>query len=357
MRLSPGDPFPRFSGRTPTNVMRMDYMPGRYIVLAFLPASASGAEIRAVMAMVADHQALFDDSHICFFGVLNHPRLIASAKDSPPGIRWFLDPDGDLFRRSGMPADGDSGEGGWIVLDPSLRVMKTAPLSRTAQVGRWIGELPGVDGHSGTRMTAPVLVVPRVLEPEICAEVIAMHRRGQAIEGLVISQVDGVASEPYVDRDYRSARQVPVADADLKSRIEERIFRRLAPEMLKALRYEARDIESWFVAAYEAAEGGRFRAHRDNVEPLQHRQFTLTINLNAEDYEGGDLRFPEYGTDTYRAPTGGAIVFASSLLHEVTLLRRGRRYGLVAFFVDPRAQADGGEEGEGGLEHAIELHG
>jgi predicted 2-oxoglutarate/Fe(II)-dependent dioxygenase YbiX len=335
----------------------MDYMPGRYIVLAYLPGSASAAEIRSVMAMLAEHQTLFDDARICFFGVLNHPRLIASAKDSPPGIRWFLDPDGDLFRLSGMPIGGESDAGGWILLDPSLRVMRTAPLSGTAQVGRWIRELPGVDGHSGTRMTAPVLIVPRVLEPEICAELIALHRRGRAIEGMVISQVDGVASEPYVDRDYRSARQVSIAESDLKSRIEERIHRRLAPEMLKALRYEVRDIESWFVAAYEAADGGRFRAHRDNVAPLQHRQFTLTINLNAEDYEGGDLRFPEYGTDTYRAPTGGAIVFASSLLHEVTLLRRGRRYGLVAFLVDPRGRPGEGEDAEGGREHAIEIHG
>ncbi|HEX8224169.1 MAG TPA: hypothetical protein VF605_10165 [Allosphingosinicella sp.] len=333
----------------------MDYMPGRYIVLAFLPASASAAEIRGVMAVLAERQALFDDSHICFFGVLGHPRLIASAKDSPPGIRWFLDPDGDLFRQSGMASGREAGEGGWIVLDPSLRVMKTAPLARSAEIGRWIAELPAVDGHSGTRMTAPVLIVPRVLEPELCTQLIAMHRHSQAIEGLIVSEVDGVASEPYVDRDYRSARQVPVADTDLKSRIEARILRRLAPEMLKALRYRVRDIESWFVAAYEAADGGRFRAHRDDVAPLQHRQFTLAINLNAGDYEGGDLRFPEYGSDTYRAPTGGAIVFASSLLHEVTLLRRGRRYGLVAWFVDRRGPADGGEEG--GREHAVEIHG
>jgi predicted 2-oxoglutarate/Fe(II)-dependent dioxygenase YbiX len=340
MKLSPGDPFPHFAGRTPTNVMRMDYMPGRYIALAFLPASASPAEIREVMAVLAEREALFDDSHICFFGVLNHPRLIATAQDSPPGIRWFLDPDGDLFRQSGMPLGGEGKQGGWIVLDPALRVMKTAPLSQSAEIGRWIAELPGVDGHSGTRMNAPVLIVPRVLEPEICKEAIALHRRGQSIEGLIVSEIDGVASEPYVDRDYRSARQVSIADSDLRRRIEARIHRRLAPEMLKALRYEVGDVESWFVAAYDSDDGVRFRAHRDNVAPLQHRQFTLAINLNAEDYEGGDLRFPEYGAGAYRAPTGGAIVFASSLLHEVTLLTRGRRYTMVAFFVDrPRLES------------------
>ena len=336
MKLSPGDPFPHLTGRTPTDAMRMDYMPGRYIALAFLPASAPAAEIRAVMTALAEHEALFDDSHCCFFGVLKHPRLIASAEDSPPGIRWFLDPEGALFEESGMTF-GDVDEAGWIVVDPALRVLRTAPLSETAEVMRWLGALPPVDDHAGTRIVAPVLIVPRVLEPELCAEIIAMHRNGRAIEGPVITQTDGVVSAPYVDRDYRSAQQVSVTDPDLRGRIEDRLMRRLAPEVLKALRYEVRDIESCFVAAYDAADGGRFRAHRDNLRPLQNRQFTLAINLNAEGYEGGELRFPEFGSATYRAPTGGAIVFASSLLHEVTLITSGRRYVMLSFFIDPPA--------------------
>jgi predicted 2-oxoglutarate/Fe(II)-dependent dioxygenase YbiX len=345
MQLSPGDPFPHLQGRTPTDFMRMDYMPGRYIVLAFLPDSAPRAEIREVMAALAKHDVLFDDTNRCFFGVLNHSQLIASAQDSPPGIRWFLDPNGDLFRQSGVAFDGDVGQGGWIILDPSLRIMKTGPLSQTADIMRWVSALPPVNDHAGTRIVAPVLIVPRVFEAELCAELIAMHRNGPAIEGSVLVG-DDEGSQLQVDRDYRSTRQLSVTDPDLKARIEDRLLRRLAPEMMRGLRYEVRDIESCFVAAYDAAEGGRFRAHRDNLAPLQHRQFTFAINLNAEDYEGGDLRFLEFGTETYRAPTGGAIVFASSLLHEVTLITSGRRYVLLAWFIDrPMIESDvDGEE-------------
>jgi len=338
MKLSPGDPFPHLLGRTPTDMMRMDYMPGRYIVLAFLPDSAPRAELRAVMAALAENEALFDDANRCFFGVLKHPQLIASAQDSPPGIRWFLDSEGDLFRQSGVAFNGDGDQGGWIVLDPSLRVMKTAPLSQAAETMRWVGALPHVDDHAGTRMFAPVLIVPRVFEPALCAELIAMHRNGRPVEGSVlVGDEDG--SELQVDRDYRSTRQLSITDPDLKASVEDRIRRRLAPEILRGLRYEIQDIESCFVAAYDAAEGGRFRAHRDNLAPLQHRQFTFAINLNAEDYEGGDLRFLEFGTATYRAPTGGAIVFASSLLHEVTLITRGRRYVMLSFLIDRAAPA------------------
>jgi predicted 2-oxoglutarate/Fe(II)-dependent dioxygenase YbiX len=321
----------------------MNYMPGRYIVLAFLPASAPPAAIREVMAQLAAHEALFDDAHCCFFGVLKHPQLIASAANSLPGIRWFLDPDGDLFRESGMSLNGHGDESGWILIDPSLRVMKTAPLSQTGEVMRWVGELPSVDDYAGTRIHAPVLIVPRVLEPELCSELIAMHDGGRTIEGGLIDQSDGVMSAPFIDKNYRSTRQLSITDPDLKARIEERVRRRLAPEVMRALRYRVGIIESYIVTAYDAAEAGRFRAHRDNLPPLQRRQFTFAINLNAEDYKGGDLSFPEFGTETYRAPTGGAIVFASSLLHEVTLLTKGRRYVMLAFFVDRPVREAGGE--------------
>jgi len=62
-----------------------------------------------------------------------------------------------------------------------------------------------------------------------------------------------------------------------------------------------------------------------------------TINLNAEEYEGGDLRFPEFGQATYRAPTGGAVVFSCSLLHEATPVTKGTRYGFLPFLYNDEA--------------------
>ena len=70
----------------------------------------------------------------------------------------------------------------------------------------------------------------------------------------------------------------------------------------------------------------------------------MTINLNADDYEGGDLRFPEFGPRTYRAPTGGAVVFSCSLLHEATPVTRGRALRLPA--VPLRRRGGGDPRGE-----------
>ena len=40
----------------------------------------------------------------------------------------------------------------------------------------------------------------------------------------------------------------------------------------------------------------------------------MSLNLN-EDYEGGCIRFPEYGNMLYKPEPGAALIFSSSLLH------------------------------------------
>ena len=93
------------------------------------------------------------------------------------------------------------------------------------------------------------------------------------------------------------------------------------------------------VARYDAG-AGHFRRHRDNVgESVAFRQFALSVNLNAEEYEGGNLLFPEYNDHQYRPGTGDGIVFSSSLLHEVTPMTRGHRYVLLTFLHDIHAEA------------------
>jgi hypothetical protein len=49
---------------------------------------------------------------------------------------------------------------------------------------------------------------------------------------------------------------------------------------------------------------------------------------------GIGLRFPEFGSRQYQPPTGGALVFSCSLLHEVSPVRRGKRYAFLPFLYD-----------------------
>ena len=94
-------------------------------------------------------------------------------------------------------------------------------------------------------------------------------------------------------------------------------------------------IERYIVACYDATEGGYFKAHRDDTTAAtKHRKFAVSINLNAEEFEGGNLIFPEFGPQSYRPPTGGAVVFSCSLLHEATPVTQGTRYAFLPFLYD-----------------------
>jgi predicted 2-oxoglutarate/Fe(II)-dependent dioxygenase YbiX len=101
-------------------------------------------------------------------------------------------------------------------------------------------------------------------------------------------------------------------------------------------------IEAPRIGCYDASSGGRFRRHRDNTsQATAHRHFALSLNLNdPDDYDGGEVRFPEFGRELYRMGQGEALVFSSSLLHEVLPVIRGRRFGLFTFLsaAAPRAR-------------------
>jgi predicted 2-oxoglutarate/Fe(II)-dependent dioxygenase YbiX len=136
------------------------------------------------------------------------------------------------------------------------------------------------------------------------------------------------------DDRHKRRRDFLIEDAQLRRELVARLLRRLKPAVEKAFQFRATRIERYLVACYEAPHG-HFRPHRDNTtRGTAHRRFAVTINLNAGEYEGGDLRFPEYGARTYRAPTGGAVVFSCSLLHEATPMISGRRFAFLPFLYD-----------------------
>jgi predicted 2-oxoglutarate/Fe(II)-dependent dioxygenase YbiX len=227
---------------------------------------------------------------------------------------------------------------GWLLIDPNLRVMGRAPLDAPQALFRGISELPPPAGHAGVPLVAPVLVVPRVFDPAFCRELIAYYdaQGGQVsgvmrdIDGRTVGVLDGM----------KRRRDVNIVDEGLKAGIIEGLERALAPMIERTFHFRATRLERYLIACYDAEEGGYFRPHRDNQSfATAHRKFAVSINLNAEEFEGGDLRFPEFGPRTYRPPTGGAVVFCCSLLHEATPVTRGRRYAVLPFLYDAAGEA------------------
>jgi peroxiredoxin len=354
-RLAPGDAAPWFTAASSANPRYVfSSVAGRYVVLCFL-GSAARPEVQAALRAVAEHRALFDDRRAALFGVSLDPedRSQGRLQQSLPGIRHFWDFDGAVSRLYGallppsaqVPDSIDGAGGGlstyqpfWLVLDPMLRVLARLPLAEAAAAMRYVAALPPPERHAGVaEVPAPVLVLPRVFEPEFCRHLIGLYERHGGQPSGFMREVDGRTVAVFDHGHKRRADHV-IEDESVRAAARARIVRRLVPEIEKAFQFRATRMERYIVACYDATEGGHFAAHRDNTtKGTAHRKFAVTLNLNAEEYEGGELRFPEFGARSYRAPTGGAVVFSCSLLHEAQPVTRGRRYVFLPFLYDEAA--------------------
>jgi predicted 2-oxoglutarate/Fe(II)-dependent dioxygenase YbiX len=205
-------------------------------------------------------------------------------------------------------------------------------MARSADMLATVGRLPPVAEHPGVPLHAPVLIAPRVFEPDVCRRLIALHEAtGGKFSGVMRDAGDRTVA---VMDELKRRRDVVVEDAGLQAAIRERLERRLFPLIKRALGFTASRIERYVVSCYDAADEAVFHPHRDHTTMgTAHRKFACSINLN-DDFEGGDLRFAEFGRTTYRPPEGGAVVFSCALLHEATKMTAGRRYAFLPFFYD-----------------------
>jgi len=336
MSLLPGIPAPLFSAPSPINPkFAFGSLGGRYILLGFLPHP--GAERDGALEFVRRNAELFQDDRVLFFGVLPDADSYAQARNEPP-CRWFADLEGDL-RRLYQAVDGDGAlQPMWVVVDPMLRILGAAPLARGPDVIAQLARLGDPDAHAGVPVHAPVLIVPRIFEPQLCGRLIDYYRQdGGAPSGTMVER-DG--KTVGVLNSFKRRRDASLADEALVAECRGRLRQRLLPQIEKAFQFTTTHIERYIVACYDAADGGWFNPHRDNTTlGTAHRKFAVSINLNAEEFEGGDLRFPEFGRRTYRPPTGGAVVFSCSVLHEATHVTKGTRYAFLPFLYD-QAGAD-----------------
>jgi peroxiredoxin/predicted 2-oxoglutarate/Fe(II)-dependent dioxygenase YbiX len=348
--LAPGDPAPWFRQRSTSNPdYAFDTVAGRYVVLCFFGTAADETG-RAALAAVEASRALFDDDRICFFGVSADPADLTEgrARESLPGIRHFWDFDRQVARLYGSAALGEGAAEQsplrrfWVVLDPNLRVRAVFPFepdgSDRERVIAYLGALPPVDRFAGFEMFAPVLLVPNVFEPEFCRHLIGLYEENGGEESGFMREVDGKTVAVH-DHRHKRRRDHTISDPDVIRQIQNRIIRRINPEIEKVHCFRPTRMERYIVSCYAAEDGGHFRAHRDNTtKGTAHRRYAVSINLNG-DFEGGEVGFPEYGSRTYKAPPGGAVVFSCSLLHAVSEVTAGRRYAFLPFLYDDAAAA------------------
>ena len=341
-----GEPAPWFECRSPVNPrFHFDTIAGRFIVLCFFGTSANDIA-RKTLDAFRSRREKFDDMDCCFFGVSvdSQDESQGRVQEELPGFHMFWDFDQRVSTLYGAADKTRASEYApqTFVLDERLRVVAIvpflpAPKEHVDAVMAALNSLPRLKPALLADVPAPVLVVPRIFEPELCRTLIQYYDQLGGEESGFMRQVDGKTVAVH-DHGHKRRRDQEIMDERLRNACMHRIHDRLLPEIHKAFQFRATRIERYIVACYDSSTGGHFRAHRDNTtKGTAHRRFAVSLNLNTGEYEGGQLWFPEFGRQRYVPPAGGAVVFSCSLLHEATPVTAGSRYAFLPFLYDDEA--------------------
>lgn len=339
----PGDPAPFFEGRTGGHAaFPFHAVAGRHVALSFFGSMQNPLAADFVHHILQRHRHRFDDKKACFFGISVDPadERAGLLRDQIPGIRFIRDFDMAVSRLYGVAGGGGlSYRPLTLILDPMMRVLATISIQvEGAHKDQFDHAIESLDfAEQEAAYNAPVLVLPRVFELQLNEVLIARHEEQRGRESGVMQEIGGMTTE-VGDRRRKMRRDVMIADTALQDEIRARLARRIIPAIAQAFHFRVTRLERYLVACYDAQMGGFFTAHRDNVtRGTAHRRFAVTVNLN-EDYDGGELVFPEFGSRRYRTAAGGAIVFSCSLMHEVLPVHAGKRFAFLPFMHDESAE-------------------
>jgi len=255
------------------------------------------------------------EARLCF--------VVPDRLDGLAGDMDFIrDRDGELARAFGAR------ETFAIVVDAAGRIAALLPSPTPEELVALAEQLHDSTEAVVVRAAAPVILLNRVLDGDLCRSLIAYWSAHDKVASIVGSDDGNV-----VDTETKRRLDTNLDDPTLFTAVRDALVSRVAPAIAQASHIRTAVIEAPRIGCYDAASGGWFRRHRDNTSRMTaHRQFAVSINLNpGDDYDGGELRFPEFGRQLYRPGVGCAVVFSSALLHEVHPVTRGRRFGLFTF--------------------------
>ena len=314
-----------------------DKVKGGPIVLFFYRVQtdeADGEELRRFVALAPEFHEL--GAHLFAIGGEPVAAITALAQLHELGPMFAVaDPE-----HKTAAAYGVGGTRAAFLLDPNQRALQYLEPGDTPIAVRALNAVRQLPGPKVFRpaMHPPVLLIPDVLDADFCRYLIAQFwARGSSESSTFRVQEGQVVHAP--SHTAKRRRDHYVSDDDLHTNIGGIMGRRVIPEIRRAFQVRITRVEQFKIVCYDPEPGGYFRPHRDNTSPpTLHRRFAMTLNLNAGDYEGGELRFPEYGGASYCPATGEAIIFSCNLLHEATDVIGGKRFVLLSFFYDEAGQ-------------------
>jgi peroxiredoxin len=309
---------------------------GRPLVLCFLPAEALAAADPVVLAF-RDLAADFQEAGVRLAVAVAAPESACAEAAARLGLPFpvLADADGNVSRVHLTTDDAAALDRRTFVFDAAFRVARLddrpSSASHAPEVLEFVRGMVGREEPRHVLVQAPVLLIPDVIPPDLCRELIAVWE-GENEDSGFMTEVEGKTVGVY-DHAHKVRRDHFLREGPRRDRLNQLVGHRVRPWIRKAFRFDVTRFEDFRIACYDSDRGGYFRPHRDNTTTgTAHRVFAMTLNLNAGEYEGGSLRFPEFGPHLYRPRTGEAVVFSCALLHEATDVTAGRRFVLLSFF-------------------------
>jgi hypothetical protein len=330
--LMPGDRIPDFTRPDSSGKQRFfyDLHHGQPVVLFFC-GRATDAATRADLTALGRPDQLWGAVTRVALVLGTHADLAALEKELGKDVLLLAD-DGAISQHmlGSLPAAMTA-----LTLDDNLRVVER--LERSGDAGEFAHRVAHayvdrpVPAPRTTRGQAPVLFIPRVFDTDFCEGLIRLFEEtGGTPSGTARIEGDKALWKP--DPSVKMRRDVYLNEGPWVDKVKDALVRRVLPEIQRCFNFQVTQHEVFKLIRYDAG-AGYFHAHRDNESrDTRHRRFAMTLNLNTGAYEGGALRFPEFGPDLYVPERGSAVIFSCSLLHEVTPVTEGSRYGLLGFF-------------------------
>lgn len=317
-----------------------DHLSGQYLIMAFL-GDPDSDRTAALLRALAEMEARLEAANATVLAIsASSDATRNKAHKRAAGFGWPIigDASGALFASYGLHKGTDRGDR-LVLLTPYRQIRTWFDIEGDAAsaLGTIMDILQNAGAAEEARWSpphAPVLVVPNVFSPEECANLVQsvvtdtpfMVRQPRP------GEVPGNYKIPVYDHFRQDRIDLIIKDRNTLAILDERIFGRIVPMIKKAFAFDVTRREDLHIARYVGRREGITMGHRDNMEPPgAHRRFALSVSLN-DDYEGGGISFREFSPRAYRVPAGTAMVFSSSLLHEVEETTEGVRYNLISHF-------------------------
>ena len=315
-----------------------DHLSGRYLLLLFLE-DAYDDRAKLLLQTLADLEDQLDAVNATVVAITAPGNATQNKQlKRMTGFHWPVacDPSGAIFASYGLHM-GHVAAPRLVLVTPFRQIRTWFDLIEdTSATLKTVMELmentKAAEEWRWSPPHAPVLIVPNVLSPEECGKLVEsvetdtpfMVRQPQP------GEIAGNYKIPVYDHHRQDRVDLIIKDQNTLAFLDQRIFGRVTPMIKKAFAFDVTRREDLHIARYVGKREGITMGHRDNTEPPgAHRRFALSMSLN-DDYEGGEIAFREFSPKGYRVPAGTAMVFSSSLLHEVQETTDGVRYNLIS---------------------------